>query len=58
MRVLSIVEIAHGVPCLVTEQPNGQISFFSLAVHVDGNLKLQELNDRIVGKEEAEYDPV
>jgi len=42
----------------VTEQPNGQISFFSLAVHVDGNLKLQELNDRIVGKEEAEYDPV
>lgn len=48
VRVLSIVEITNGIPCLVTEQPNGQISFFSLAVHIDGNLKLQELNDRIV----------
>ena len=44
VRVLNIVEIQQGKPCLITEQDTGQISFLKLNVE-KGTLWLDELND-------------
>ena len=57
VRVLNIVEIQQGKPCLITEQDTGQISFLKLNVQ-DGTLWLDELNDQTVKKQIDNHDRV
>jgi hypothetical protein len=65
IRVLCIVEIQEGKPCVITESDSGQISFVSLNVPpaVDGSTALrnpimEELNDQMVTNTNEKHDPI
>ena len=64
IRLLQIVEIHNGIPCLITEHnPSNHISFLELRmVGTNGSkhmmqLNLKDLTDSKVSKQQ-EYDPV
>jgi hypothetical protein len=65
IRVLDIVEIQKGKPCVITESTSGQISFVSLAVpdakgdsDTNRNPIMEELNDQVVTNNKDKQDPI
>jgi hypothetical protein len=57
VRLLKIVEMQEGAPCLVAEQASGEISFLKLYFE-NNTLKLDELCDATTAKNQDHKDYV